>query len=140
MFGVHGVGGAIGMMLTGVFAIAAISIEPGRPAACPACSKAIRVRSLTQIVGVAVTVVWSGVCTFVILKVVGFITELRVTPEAEQMASTSACTASRSTPRRRDQVRLLGGRPDRLTKFYAGLMRDCAVHPRGPLARASRLQ
>ena len=40
---------------------------------------------LIQIVGVAVTVAWSGICTFVILKVVGFVTELRVTPEAEQM-------------------------------------------------------
>ena len=40
---------------------------------------------VTQLVGAAVTVAWSGVCTFVILKVVGFVTELRVTPEAEQM-------------------------------------------------------
>ena len=40
---------------------------------------------LTQLIGVAVTVAWSGVVTFVILKVVGFITPLRVTPEAEQM-------------------------------------------------------
>ena len=31
------------------------------------------------------TVAWSGVMTFVILKLVGFITPLRVTPEAEQM-------------------------------------------------------
>ena len=44
-----------------------------------------RARCSTQLVGVAVTVAWSGVCTFVILKVVGFITALRVTPEAEQM-------------------------------------------------------
>ncbi len=40
---------------------------------------------LIQIVGVLVTVAWSGVCTAVILKLVGFVTALRVTPEAEQM-------------------------------------------------------
>jgi Amt family ammonium transporter len=40
---------------------------------------------LIQIVGAVVTIAWSGVMTFVILKVVGFVTELRVPPEAEQM-------------------------------------------------------
>ena len=34
---------------------------------------------------VAVTVAWAGVLTFVILKLVGVLTALRVTPEAEQM-------------------------------------------------------
>jgi ammonium transporter, Amt family len=32
-----------------------------------------------------VTVAWAGVLTFVILKLVGVLTALRVTPEAEQM-------------------------------------------------------
>ena len=31
------------------------------------------------------TIAWSGIATFVILKVVGAITALRVTPEAEQI-------------------------------------------------------
>ena len=40
---------------------------------------------LTQLIGVVVTIGWSGVMTFIILKLTGFITELRVAPEAEQM-------------------------------------------------------
>jgi ammonium transporter, Amt family len=36
-------------------------------------------------VGALVTIAWSGVCTAVILKLVGFVTALRVTPEAEQI-------------------------------------------------------
>jgi Amt family ammonium transporter len=40
---------------------------------------------LTQVIGALVAIAWSGVCTAVILKLVGFVTALRVTPEAEQM-------------------------------------------------------
>ena len=35
--------------------------------------------------GAAVTIAWSGIGTLVILKLVGAVTALRVTPEAEQM-------------------------------------------------------
>ena len=86
VFGVHGVGGVIGVTLTGVFATAAISIDPASaPNGLPGLIEGNPRQVLVQIVGVLVTVAWSGVCTAVILKVVGFVTALRVTPEAEQM-------------------------------------------------------
>ncbi len=85
VFGVHGVGGAIGTTLTGVFAVAAISMGPDSPGGSPGLLEGNPAQLATQLIGVAVTVAWSGVLTFVILKLVGFITPLRVTPEAEQM-------------------------------------------------------
>src|SRR5262249_59707460 len=44
VFGVHGVGGFTGTLLTGVLAVGALSASPSCPAACPACLKAIRNR------------------------------------------------------------------------------------------------
>jgi Amt family ammonium transporter len=85
VFGVHGVGGILGTISVGVFATAAISIDAATPAGLSGLLDGNPGQVLIQIVGVAVTVAWSGICTFVILKVVGFVTELRVTPEAEQM-------------------------------------------------------
>jgi Amt family ammonium transporter len=85
VFGVHGIGGAIGTTLTGVFATAAISIDAATPKGLPGLIDGNPRQLLIQIVGVLVTIAWSGVCTAVILKLVGFATALRVTPEAEQM-------------------------------------------------------
>jgi len=84
VFGVHGVGGVIGTTLTGVFAVAAISAAPDAPGTS-GLLEGNPAQLATQLIGVAVTIVWSGVLTFVILKLVGFVTPLRVTPEAEQM-------------------------------------------------------
>ena len=78
-------GGVIGVTLTGVFATAAISIDPATPGGLPGLLEGNPRQVLIQIAGALVTIVWSGVCTAVILKVVGFVTALRVTPEAEQM-------------------------------------------------------
>lgn len=70
-FGVHGVGGFIGAMLTGVFADATIN-----PAG--------KVHSvITQFEGCVGTIVWSGVVTFLILMVCKFTTGLRVSEEEE---------------------------------------------------------
>jgi Amt family ammonium transporter len=85
VFGVHGVGGTLGTILTGVFATAAISIGPDAPSGIPGLLERNPNQVLIQLVGVGVTVVWSGIMTFVLLKIVGFITALRVSPEAEQM-------------------------------------------------------
>jgi Amt family ammonium transporter len=85
VFGVHGIGGMIGVTLTGVFATAAISIDASTPNGLPGLIDGNPRQVLIQLAGLAVTVAWSGVCTAVILKLVGFMTALRVTPEAEQM-------------------------------------------------------
>ena len=85
VFGVHGVGGIIGTMLTGVFATAAISAGPDAPAGFAGLLDGNPRQLGIQLVGVVVTIAWSGILTALILKLVSFVTVLRVTPEAEQM-------------------------------------------------------
>ena len=51
----------------------------------PACWKATRGSSGFKSAGAAVTIVWSGAMTWVILKVVGFLVPLRVSDEDERM-------------------------------------------------------
>jgi Amt family ammonium transporter len=85
VFGVHGVGGVIGTVLAGVFATAALSVGPDAPNGLPGLIEGNPRQVLIQLVGVAVTLAWSGVWTFLLLKFVNVVTVLRVTPEAEQV-------------------------------------------------------
>jgi Amt family ammonium transporter len=78
VFGVHGVGGATGTILVGVFAVAAIGEKPG-------LIEGNSAQLLTQIYGVVVTLIWSGVLTLVILKVINFFVPLRVRDEDERV-------------------------------------------------------
>jgi Amt family ammonium transporter len=70
-FGVHGVGGMLGALLTGVFATAAANPAVGEHGV------------LQQAYGLAATIVWSAFATFVILVICKYTTGLRVTPEQE---------------------------------------------------------
>ncbi len=70
-FGVHGVAGIAGALLTGVFADAAIN-SAGEGASI-----------LTQAEGIVWTIGWSAVATFVILMVLKFTVGLRVSEEGE---------------------------------------------------------
>jgi Amt family ammonium transporter len=74
-FGVHGIGGIVGAILTGVFAAPALggfgTVED------------IGGQVWIQIVGVLVTVVYTGIVTFVILKVLDLVMGLRVNEESE---------------------------------------------------------
>ena len=74
VFGVHAVAGIVGAVLTGVFASTAMGgfsdIEIGS-------------QVWTQIKGVLITIVYCGVATFVILKVLDMVIGLRVTEEQE---------------------------------------------------------
>jgi Amt family ammonium transporter len=85
VFGVHGVGGIIGTTLTGVFATAAVSVGPDAPNGLGGLLDGNPKQLLIQFVAVGVTVAWSGIVTYLVLKLVGFVTALRVSPEAEQM-------------------------------------------------------
>ena len=82
VFGVHGVGGFTGTLLTGVFAAAAVSATPDGPGAAGLLEGNAR-QVLTQLYGIVVTMIWAGGGTFVILKVIGAIVPLRVKPEDE---------------------------------------------------------
>ena len=70
-FGVHGVGGIVGALLTGVLATAAIN-----PAAASA-------NLLNQTIGLVAVIAWSAVGTFAILMICKFTTGLRVPKEEE---------------------------------------------------------
>jgi Amt family ammonium transporter len=79
-FGVHGIGGTLGAILTGVFATrAAWNINKGEPVGLLEGGSALK----GQLVGVLVTWVFSIVVTFIILKVVDIIVGLRVSERDE---------------------------------------------------------
>ena len=82
VFGIHGVGGALGTFLCGVFAVAALSDAPGTPGTA-GLLEGNSGQVLIQLYGIGVTAVWSGVATFIILKVIEFIVPLRVTQQSE---------------------------------------------------------
>ncbi|NLP61314.1 ammonium transporter [Paraburkholderia sacchari] len=69
-FGVHGVGGIIGALLTGVFAVKDIGGADGS--------------LILQAKGVLTTLVYSGVVSFVLLKVIDMVMGLRVSEEEER--------------------------------------------------------
>ena len=75
-FGVHGVGGIIGAMLTGVFAIKDIGGTSG-------LLEGNAAQLALQAQGVLYTVVWSGIVSFVLLKLIDLTIGLRVSPEQE---------------------------------------------------------
>jgi ammonium transporter, Amt family len=76
-FGIHGVGGIVGALLTGVFAAEAIGGTPGVLEGNPG-------QFLIQVYGVLATVVWCGIASFVLLKVIDVTIGLRVSQEIER--------------------------------------------------------
>jgi len=76
VFGVHCIGGIIGAILTGVFAVEAIGGAKG-------ALEGNVGQIWTQVEGVAMTLAWSGVATFVILIVVNLLTGVRVSQPVE---------------------------------------------------------
>jgi Amt family ammonium transporter len=77
-FGVHGVGGFVGAILTGVFAVAAVGGE-GKSGLIEGNAAQVWI----QFLGTVATIVWSGVVSFIILKVIDSVIGLRVTKEVE---------------------------------------------------------
>jgi Amt family ammonium transporter len=84
VFGVHGVGGIVGALLTGVFAVGALSATPASPDGLQGLLEGNAAQLLTQVYAVAFTVVFSGIGSFVLLKIVDLIVGLRVPDEAER--------------------------------------------------------
>ena len=78
-WGVHGIGGIVGALLTGVFAYGPLSATD----ASPNGSVGGMDQFISQCEAVAVTLVWSGVVSFVLLKVIDLVIGLRVTREQE---------------------------------------------------------
>jgi Amt family ammonium transporter len=76
VFGIHGVGGIVGAILTGVFAVEAIGGTPG-------LLEGNAAQVPLQIYGIIATIVWCAVATFVILMVVKALMGLRVDKAVE---------------------------------------------------------
>jgi Amt family ammonium transporter len=77
VFPVHGVGGTLGTALTGVFAATALG-GVGYPE-----GQTMGGQVLVQLAGIAATALWSGVITYVLLKVTDAVVGMRVTSEEE---------------------------------------------------------
>jgi Amt family ammonium transporter len=79
VFGVHGIGGIVGAILTGVFAVGAVGgdaargLLDGNPA-----------QLWIQVKGVLYTVAWSAVASFVLLKLIDLVMGLRVDTDSER--------------------------------------------------------
>ncbi|MDE2048293.1 MAG: ammonium transporter [Betaproteobacteria bacterium] len=86
VFGVHGVGGILGALLTGVFNTQALG-GPGFVTdwvAGTVGSNPIGTQLLIQAKAVGVTIVWSGVVAFIAYKIVDVVIGLRVTEDEER--------------------------------------------------------
>src|SRR5262249_8375389 len=79
VFAVHGVGGATGVLLTAIFVDAALGgggLSEGR---------AVTGQFAIQLVGVLATLIWSGLLSFIIIKLVQAVLGLRVSVETEEL-------------------------------------------------------
>ena len=86
VFGVHGVGSTIGLLLVGFLAnpavnsLIATTFKSGETVVSLAGSAA---QFKNQVIGVLVTAAFSAIATFIILKLINATIGLRVTPEEE---------------------------------------------------------
>ena len=77
VFGVHGVGGIVGALLTGVFSAASLGGVKGD-------GYSIGSQLIVQAEGVLITMVWSAVVAFICFKLVDAVVGLRVPEDAER--------------------------------------------------------
>jgi Amt family ammonium transporter len=88
VFGVHGIGSTLGMLMLGF--LATVQVNPAIGTTCMLNNHLVSLAGgmaqfVNQLKGVVFTLVFAGGATFVILKVVDAMTGLRVTEEEENM-------------------------------------------------------
>ncbi|MDP4033126.1 MAG: ammonium transporter [Pseudorhodobacter sp.] len=77
VFGIHGIGGIIGAVGTGIFSAAMLGGVQGD-------DYSIAAQTMIQIKAVAITVVWTGVVSFILFKLVDMTIGLRVDGDTER--------------------------------------------------------
>jgi len=77
VFGVHGIGGIVGALLTGVFTAPSLGGIGGD-------DFDIASQVMIQAEGIGITILWSGIAAFICYKVVDIIVGLRVSEDAER--------------------------------------------------------
>jgi Amt family ammonium transporter len=80
-FGVHGVGGIIGALLTGFLAFGPLTADAKNPDGVVIGGMAL---FINQVIAVGATIVFSAVATFILLKIIDAVIGLRVTDEEER--------------------------------------------------------
>jgi len=83
-FGVHGVGGIVGAILTGVFAVGALSATADNAAGMQGLLEGNASQVMAQIKGVVIVVIYDAIVTFIILKAIDVMVGLRVPEEVER--------------------------------------------------------
>ena len=81
----HRVGGFTGTLPAGVFTVGALSVTRKCRTEFGGLFEGNPQQVVMQLYGIAVTLLWSGVMTFVTLKVIGALVALRVRNEDEVM-------------------------------------------------------
>lgn len=87
VFGIHGVGGIIGALLTGVFvnpALGGAGIVDYSTADFAATYAGTATQVFNQLKGVIVTILWCGIISVILYKLVDIVVGLRVSVEAER--------------------------------------------------------
>jgi Amt family ammonium transporter len=78
-FGVHGIGGFVGAVLTGVFAVEAVG-GAGKAGLIDGNGGQV----LTQLYGTGVVIVYDAIATFVIIKLIDLVIGIRVEKDVER--------------------------------------------------------
>ena len=85
VFGIHGIGGMLGTVLTGVFAVGAFTVTKELPQGQQGLLEGNAGQVVTQLIGVGICLAWCAIATYVILKVIDVLVGLRVSLDHERM-------------------------------------------------------
>ena len=78
-FGCHGIGGIVGGILTAIFTTPDLALDSANIGLIYGSGRLL----LVTLAGILVTIVWSAVATYAIIKVISFFTPIRVTDREE---------------------------------------------------------
>lgn len=85
VFGIHGIGGMLGTVLTGVFAVGAFTVTKELPQGQQGLLEGNSAQVVTQLIGVGICLAWCAIATYVILKIIDVLVGLRVSLDHERM-------------------------------------------------------